>query len=81
MVKILSKPARAPHIQETLFSGVVRIPIDSIELEAEWIMPPGAKGISLFAHGSGSSRRSPRNRAVAERLRDARVLRPLLTVK
>lgn len=31
----------------------------------------GAAGIVVFAHGSGSSRHSPRNRAVAERLREA----------
>ena len=34
-------------------------------------VPPGAKGIVLFAHGSGSSRHSPRNRQVAEMLREA----------
>lgn len=31
-------------------------------------VPPGARGVVLFAHGSGSSRHSPRNRAVAEAL-------------
>ena len=36
-------------------------------------VPPGAQGLVLFAHGSGSSRRSPRNRFVAERLHDAGV--------
>lgn len=34
-------------------------------------VPPGAKGIVLFAHGSGSSRHSPRNRQVAEMLQRA----------
>lgn len=34
-------------------------------------VPPGARGIVLFAHGSGSSRFSPRNNFVADRLRDA----------
>ena len=34
-------------------------------LTADWIMPPDARGIILFAHGSGSGRHSSRNRAVA----------------
>ena len=32
-------------------------------------MPADARGVVLFAHGSGSSRHSPRNRAVADALR------------
>ena len=40
-------------------------------LEGELTAPAGATGIVVFAHGSGSSRRSPRNRAVAARLSDA----------
>lgn len=34
-------------------------------LTADWVMPPEARGIILFAHGSGSGRHSSRNRAVA----------------
>ena len=34
-------------------------------------VPPEASGVILFAHGSGSSRLSPRNRMVADRLVDA----------
>jgi dienelactone hydrolase len=34
-------------------------------------LPPGALGLVVFAHGSGSSRHSPRNNAVAEALADA----------
>src|SRR5215204_1909607 len=34
-------------------------------------VPPGAVGVVLFAHGSGSSRLSPRNRQVAADLQDA----------
>lgn len=34
-------------------------------LTADWVMPPDATGIILFAHGSGSGRHSSRNRAVA----------------
>ena len=39
-----------------------------IMLEGDLVVPPGASGIVLFAHGSGSSRHSPRNRSVAGRL-------------
>ena len=42
-----------------------RIPVDGITLEGDLTIPEGATGIVLFAHGSGSSRFSPRNRAVA----------------
>jgi dienelactone hydrolase len=47
----------------------VHIPADSVALEGELILPEGASGIVLFAHGSGSSRHSPRNRFVAEVIR------------
>ena len=44
---------------------VVQIPIGAIALEGNLAIPEGARGIVLFAHGSGSSRHSPRNRYVA----------------
>jgi dienelactone hydrolase len=47
----------------------VRIPCDSALLDGELIIPPSAKGIVLFAHGSGSSRHSPRNKFVANVIR------------
>ena len=43
----------------------VRIPAAPVELDGELSLPPGAKGVVLFAHGSGSSRFSPRNTYVA----------------
>jgi putative phosphoribosyl transferase len=46
----------------------VRIPINSIILEGNLIIPEGAKGIVVFAHGSGSSRHSSRNKYVAQEL-------------
>lgn len=55
-----------------------RIGFDGIVLEADLAIPSGAKGIVLFAHGSGSSRFSPRNRAVASRLQDAKIATLLL---
>lgn len=47
---------------------LVHIPIDDVELEGDLVVPPQAAGIVLFAHGSGSSRQSPRNRYVAQTL-------------
>ena len=44
----------------------IRIPSGDVELEGNLVVPEGASGIVLFAHGSGSSRHSPRNRYVAD---------------
>ncbi|MBY0530055.1 MAG: dienelactone hydrolase family protein [Rhabdochlamydiaceae bacterium] len=44
----------------------VDVPIGSKHLEGDLFIPEGANGVVLFAHGSGSSRHSPRNRFVAE---------------
>jgi putative phosphoribosyl transferase len=66
------------------FAGIVRIPIDHEGIEAEWTMPRKARGVVLFAHGSGSSRHSRRNQFVASLLREAgvgTVLLDLLTAK
>lgn len=46
----------------------VRIATGGVLLDADLVVPDGATGVVLFAHGSGSSRRSPRNRAVADEL-------------
>ena len=43
----------------------VRIPVDDVTLSGDLTTSPGATGLVLFAHGSGSSRFSPRNRFVA----------------
>ncbi|WP_396612070.1 dienelactone hydrolase family protein [Haloferax sp. S1W] len=48
----------------------VTIPADGVELEGNLAIPSGASGLVVFAHGSGSSRKSPRNNFVAEVLRD-----------
>jgi putative phosphoribosyl transferase len=44
----------------------VHISVPSVVLEGSLALPAGACGVVLFAHGSGSSRHSPRNRYVAE---------------
>ena len=47
----------------------VRIPAsEGVSLEGELVVPPEARGLVVFAHGSGSSRHSVRNRFVAESL-------------
>jgi pimeloyl-ACP methyl ester carboxylesterase len=46
----------------------VRIPAGSVALEGEFRIPQGAKGIVIFAHGSGSSRFSRRNIFVSNAL-------------
>jgi dienelactone hydrolase len=43
----------------------IRIALDELELEGTLAFPEAATGLVLFAHGSGSSRHSPRNRHVA----------------
>ncbi|SET13913.1 putative phosphoribosyl transferase [Nitrosomonas marina] len=45
--------------------SAVSISAESVKLEGELILPVDAKGVVLFAHGSGSSRLSPRNLFVA----------------
>ncbi|WP_243694608.1 dienelactone hydrolase family protein [Flavobacterium psychrotolerans] len=43
----------------------IDIPLASVTLRGELVIPENAKGIVIFSHGSGSSRFSPRNRYVA----------------
>lgn len=62
----------------------VKIPVDGVTLEGNLVLPEKSKGIVLFAHGSGSSRLSPRNTFVARVLQEAGVatlLFDLLTEK
>jgi putative phosphoribosyl transferase len=47
----------------------VRVAAGGSTLEGTLAVPSGARGVVLFAHGSGPSRHSPRNRFVAEQLR------------
>lgn len=60
----------------------IRIPVGDVHLDADVGTPRVAHGLVVFAHGSGSSRHSPRNRLVAARLDEAgfvTVLADLLT--
>jgi alpha-beta hydrolase superfamily lysophospholipase len=49
----------------------IRVPVPGGELGGDIVLPEGALGIVLFAHGSGSSRLSPRNQWVARHLEAA----------
>ncbi len=49
----------------------MQIPVAGVVLEADVVVPQPAQGVVLFAHGSGSSRNSPRNVHVAEELQAA----------
>src|SRR5215216_7972331 len=52
---------------------LVRIPAAPVTLDGNLSLPQEATGIGLFAHGSGSSRHSPRNRYVARVLNEAKL--------
>ncbi len=62
----------------------IKIPINDVSVEGNLFMPSGAKGLVVFAHGSGSSRFSPRNEYVAREFNRASMgtlLFDLLTLK
>ena len=56
----------------------VRLAVGAVELDGDFDVPPGATGVVVFAHGSGSSRHSPRNQQVAAALRAAHLATLLL---
>jgi putative phosphoribosyl transferase len=63
-------------------SRLIRIPLDGDEIEGDLRIPEESNAIVIFAHGSGSSRHSPRNKYVANVLNDrgiATLLIDLLT--
>src|SRR5437016_6760861 len=63
-------------------STTISIPIGQNVIQGDLLLPADAKGAVIFAHGSGSSRHSPRNKYVATVLNDggiATLLIDLLT--
>ncbi|HEX6250932.1 MAG TPA: phosphoribosyltransferase [Gemmatimonadaceae bacterium] len=58
--------SRGPRNEPAVRS--VRIEADGIVLQGDLTIPPAARGLVIFAHGSGSSRHSRRNIAVAQTL-------------
>jgi putative phosphoribosyl transferase len=61
----------SPTLTRTRFEEYVRIDLDRGWIEGSLAVPNNAQGAVIFAHGSGSSRHSPRNRYVAEVLHNA----------
>jgi len=59
-------------------SGGVSVPVAGATLDGTLVLPAYARGLVLFAHGSGSSRHSPRNKSVAEILNDCGISTLLL---
>jgi len=66
------RPTSKPHDE------AVSIPVDSQSVEADLVIPADPVGVVVFAHGSGSSRHSPRNRSVAAALQRAGIATLLL---
>jgi predicted phosphoribosyltransferase/dienelactone hydrolase len=60
-----------PAVPVAVGNAEVTVDGSGARLPGTLTLPPGARGVVLFAHGSGSSRHSPRNRAVAEALQQA----------
>ncbi len=79
LAEFLREPERVCSMKQP-----VGIKIDAVTLEGNLGLPEQAKGVVIFAHGSGSSRLSPRNTHVAEVLQQARIgtlLFDLLTIE
>lgn len=55
-------------LEKNGYEQVVTITTETVELKGNLAIPDKTQGIVLFAHGSGSSRQSPRNRYVAQEL-------------
>lgn len=62
---------RNPRIASSFREGTISIDADGVTLDGTLMVPENAAGVVLFAHGSGSSRHSPRNRYVAGELQRA----------
>src|SRR3981189_2447421 len=70
-------------LAQTVEEQLVQVPAGSVTLEGNLTLPEEARAVVLFAHGSGSSRHSPRNRYAARVLNEAKLatlLIDLLTV-
>jgi putative phosphoribosyl transferase len=64
-------PVEEVHDPPQTVRREVVVAVDTARLPGDLVVPPDAPGIVVFAHGSGSSRSSPRNLDVARRLNDA----------
>lgn len=62
------RPPKTPPGEARGGERPVRLSLGAVELDGDLVVPEKALGLVVFAHGSGSSRRSPRNRQVAQTL-------------
>jgi putative phosphoribosyl transferase len=60
-------------VAQSVEEQLVQVPADSVTLEGNLTLPEESRAIVLYAHGSGSSRHSPRNRYVARVLNEAKL--------
>jgi hypothetical protein len=67
----MMKIEQGDRAQNSARERQVQIPVGRVMLRGDLAVPDSAGGIVLFAHGSGSSRHSPRNRYVAQVLQRA----------
>ncbi|MFC9617217.1 phosphoribosyltransferase family protein [Streptomyces sp. NPDC056938] len=68
LARAVADPAR---VRPAPVTTDVEVEAAGVRLAGDLARPEGASGLVMFAHGSGSSRHSPRNRAVAEVLQEA----------
>jgi dienelactone hydrolase len=67
-----------PDTSSAKIEAALQIPVNSILLNGDLVVPEQAVGLVIFAHGSGSSRHSSRNRYVAEVLQQANLATMLM---
>jgi dienelactone hydrolase len=60
-------------VTQTVEERLVRVPAGSVTLDGNLSLPEESRAVVLFAHGTGSSRHSPRNRYVARVLNEAKL--------
>jgi putative phosphoribosyl transferase len=65
-------------VERASAAAAIAVPLEDATLDGDLTLPDRALGIVLFAHGSGSSRHSPRNRRVATTLNEAGIATLLL---
>jgi putative phosphoribosyl transferase len=79
IAQLLAGGADDPPPRPTVSAREVRVPAGAgVELLGDLVLPESAQGLVVFAHGSGSSRHSPRNRQVARALNERRLATLLL---
>lgn len=68
--KVFIQLNKGRYANMTPLKKTIKIKIENVELTGDLFIPQNAKALIIFAHGSGSSRLSPRNRMVASSLQE-----------